>query len=207
MVPIPLQQGWHLQQAAADFISQADHRAELWHREIPLQSTHLCLGPWAHPSSCQGHPAVLVPASPDVAWKEWLGHWLSRLKFGSWMPVLFMQTWHVSLSWAMWPRFQPLYLQNITHVHAPPSSPWFQRDYSHVHAYPGLCRAGANPAAFSWFTPHSGEENLTQEQLSRRRKSNPIPPLYSPSTFPSLLSLGQPAGRSAPLCHQGIAAY
>lgn len=95
MVQIPLQQGRHLQQAAAGFSSQADHRAELWHSEVPLpaqqsrlQSTHLSLGatsthPWAHPSSCQGHPAVLVPASPDVAWKEWLGHWLSRLKFGS----------------------------------------------------------------------------------------------------------------------------
>lgn len=110
-------------------------------------------------SSTLGSPQLLPrspccpgPAARDVGWKQWLWHLLSRLKFGSRVPVLFMQNWHVSLSWAMWPRFQPLYLQNITHVPAPPASPWFQRDYSHVHAYPGLCRAGANPAAFSWFT-------------------------------------------------------
>lgn len=118
---------------------------------------------WAHPSSrcCKGHPAALVPAFLDVRWKEWLSLLLSRLKFQSWMPVLFMQNWHVSLSWAMWPRFQPVYLQNITHVCAPLSSSWFQWDYSHVHAYcdcapdrsSRLCKAGVNPVAFSWFTP------------------------------------------------------
>lgn len=132
-----------------------------------LLCTHLSLGAGSTQHlgssqlSCEGHPAALVPAFLDVRWKEWLSPLLSRLKFRSWMPVLFMQNWHVSLSWAMWPRFQPLYLQNITHVRAPLSSPWFQWDYSHVHAYHDcapdrsscLCKAGVNPAAFSWFTP------------------------------------------------------
>lgn len=54
---------------------------------------------------------------------------------------------------------------------------------------------------------HSGDENLTQGQLNRKRKINLMPPLYSPSTFPSPLSLGHPAGGSAPLYHQGIAAH
>lgn len=123
-----------------------------------LQDTNLSLGATSTQSLgssqlLEGHPAVLVPASPELGWKEWLWHLLSRLKFGRRVPVLFMQDWHVSLSWAMRPRFQPWYLQNITHVPAPPSGPWFQRDYSHEQPYPGLCRAGANPAAFSWFTP------------------------------------------------------
>lgn len=141
------------------------HKAQPLHSEIPfpapsgqLAAEHpplLGARSTQSPGSSQllrRSPCCPAPASRDLGWKEWLWHLLSRLKFGSRVPVLFMQNWHVSLSWAMWPRFQPLYLQNITHVPAPPASPWFQRDYSHVHAYPGLCRAEANPAAFSWFT-------------------------------------------------------
>ena len=169
----------------ADFSSKQDHSTkhsifllEQWGSRSPPDHAGIgqkgCCAPtsswapgapntWAYPSShcCGGDPAALVPILLDIRWKEWLSPLLSRLKLRSWMPVLFMQNWHVSLSWAMWPRFQPLYLQNITHVHAPLSSPWFQWDYSHVHAYRDcapdrssrLCKAGVNPAAFSWFTP------------------------------------------------------
>lgn len=218
MVQIPLQQGWYLQQAAADFCSQQDPGSKhssctVRSHSLPhqsLQGTHLSLGASSIQSLGSSQLLQRSPLCPGpcfVGWKEWLWHLLSRLKFGSRMPVLFMQNWHVSLSWAMWPRFQPLYLQNITHVRTPLSSPWFQRDYSHVHTYPGPCRAGANLAAFSWFTPplwrwKSDTGAAQQEKEVQSDTSSVFSFHIAISTVTTQL-----AGRSAPLYHQGIAAY
>lgn len=87
------------------FPARSRHKVQLL-REIspflPHQSTQLSLGARSSQSlgssqPLEGHPAVLVPASPDVGWKEWLWHLLSRLKFGSRMPVCYLCRTDMSL--------------------------------------------------------------------------------------------------------------